>query len=199
MSVSKRTRFEVFKRDQFTCLYCGRRPPEVTLQVDHVTPRARGGGDELTNLVTACADCNLGKNAVPLGEVVPAVDVAALQDAARVLTEQAALVMSERAAALHAAAAAKEAHEDAEASVIDLVAEWYEAAVGTTDYFEDESVRRFLLEIPIAQIRDAIEITARATHSRSFWPKRSWKYFCAVCWDRVRESRGEYDEEGDDA
>ena len=59
--IGKRLRFEVFKRDKFTCQYCGRAAPDVTLHVDHVEPVAAGGETTLLNLVTACADCNLGK------------------------------------------------------------------------------------------------------------------------------------------
>lgn len=40
-SLSKKTRFEVFKRDSFTCQYCGRSAPEVVLQVDHIKPVAK--------------------------------------------------------------------------------------------------------------------------------------------------------------
>jgi hypothetical protein len=57
------TRFAVLVRDDYTCQYCGRSAPEVVLHVDHRTPTALGGGDELNNLVTACLDCNLGKGA----------------------------------------------------------------------------------------------------------------------------------------
>lgn len=68
MALSKRTRFEVFKRDDFTCQYCGKRAPEVVLHVDHIVARANGGSDDAINLRTACVDCNLGKSAVPLKE-----------------------------------------------------------------------------------------------------------------------------------
>jgi len=59
----QRLRFEVLKRDGFTCRYCGRTPTRhgVEIQIDHILPRARGGKDELDNLITACADCNQGK------------------------------------------------------------------------------------------------------------------------------------------
>lgn len=67
MSLSKKIRFAVFKRDGFTCRYCGRHAPEVELHVDHVTPRAKGGRDSLWNLVTACVDCNLGKRIDEVG------------------------------------------------------------------------------------------------------------------------------------
>ena len=61
MAVSKRLRYEILRRDSYTCRYCGRSAPEVPLRVDHVTPVALGGGDEPSNLVTACEDCNSGK------------------------------------------------------------------------------------------------------------------------------------------
>src|SRR5215471_14301985 len=62
-SIPKTLRFEVFKRDSFTCQYCGRRAPDVVLHCDHVKAVAEGGTTDILNLVTACADCNLGKGA----------------------------------------------------------------------------------------------------------------------------------------
>lgn len=61
MAVSKRTRYEVLKRDNHTCRYCGASAPDVKLTVDHVTPVALGGTDAPDNLVAACRDCNAGK------------------------------------------------------------------------------------------------------------------------------------------
>lgn len=61
MAITKKTRFEVFKRDSFKCQYCGRSAPEVLLHVDHVDPVSKGGGDDILNLITACFDCNMGK------------------------------------------------------------------------------------------------------------------------------------------
>lgn len=66
MSVSKKTRFEVFKRDGFRCAYCGKTPPEITLEIDHIEPRSRGGKDDVNNLLTACFSCNRGKTNIPL-------------------------------------------------------------------------------------------------------------------------------------
>lgn len=73
-SISVRTRFEVFKRDEFTCAYCGRKTPEVVLEVDHIVPVADGGSDDIINLTTACWECNSGKSDVPLGRVVTSED-----------------------------------------------------------------------------------------------------------------------------
>lgn len=66
--ISKKTRFEVFKRDKFTCQYCGSKAPEVLLHVDHVKPVAGGGSNAILNLVTSCASCNGGKGARPLSD-----------------------------------------------------------------------------------------------------------------------------------
>lgn len=52
------TRQNVFKRDNFECVYCGTRR-ELTL--DHVMPSSRGGTHSWTNLVTACKRCNTRK------------------------------------------------------------------------------------------------------------------------------------------
>lgn len=61
MSIRPRDRFLTFKSDNFTCQYCGRKPPEVILECDHVIARANGGGDAMDNLITACRECNIGK------------------------------------------------------------------------------------------------------------------------------------------
>jgi HNH endonuclease len=60
--ISKKLRFEVFKRDSFTCQYCGKKAPEVILHVDHIDPVAAGGSNELLNLITSCEGCNAGKS-----------------------------------------------------------------------------------------------------------------------------------------
>ena len=60
--LSKKIRFEVFKRDSFTCQYCGRKAPNVILEADHINPVKRGGKNDLLNLITSCFDCNRGKS-----------------------------------------------------------------------------------------------------------------------------------------
>jgi len=68
VAISKRVRFEVFKRDNFTCQYCGRSAPDVILHIDHISPVAGGGTAEIINLVTSCLECNLGKGARELSD-----------------------------------------------------------------------------------------------------------------------------------
>ena len=66
--ISKKTRFDVFKRDSFTCQYCGKSAPDVVLEVDHINPVSKGGDNDISNLITACFDCNRGKRDKKLTE-----------------------------------------------------------------------------------------------------------------------------------
>jgi len=65
VSVTKRIRFEVMRRDGHRCHYCGATATDARLTIDHVLPTALGGSDDASNLVTACADCNAGKTSTP--------------------------------------------------------------------------------------------------------------------------------------
>jgi 5-methylcytosine-specific restriction endonuclease McrA len=55
------TRRNLMFRDAHQCQYCGKRPALRDLNIDHIIPRSRGGGDTWENLVTACRTCNLRK------------------------------------------------------------------------------------------------------------------------------------------
>ena len=68
-ALSQSLRFEVFKRDNFTCQYCGAKAPESIIEVDHINPVSKGGDNSLLNLVTACKTCNRGKRDKKLSDV----------------------------------------------------------------------------------------------------------------------------------
>jgi 5-methylcytosine-specific restriction endonuclease McrA len=55
------SRRNIFKRDHFTCQYCGAQPGSEELTIDHVLPRAQGGESRWDNCVLACVDCNSRK------------------------------------------------------------------------------------------------------------------------------------------
>ena len=74
MPISVRTRFDIFKRDSFTCQYCGQKSPDVVLEVDHIVPVCEDGTDDPINLQTACWECNSGKSGVPLSHVMTGED-----------------------------------------------------------------------------------------------------------------------------
>lgn len=62
--ISPKLRFDVLKRDNFACVYCGQRASnDVDLVIDHIVPVAKGGPTTIDNLQAACGTCNAGKAA----------------------------------------------------------------------------------------------------------------------------------------
>jgi len=55
------SRRNLFKRDRFTCQYCGAQPGPEELTIEHVLPRSRGGLSSWENCVLACVACNKRK------------------------------------------------------------------------------------------------------------------------------------------
>jgi hypothetical protein len=178
MAVGKRARFEVFKRDKFTCQYCGHRPPDVLLEVDHIVPRAEGGGDEMANLTTACLSCNRGKAGIPLEDVAPALDeleqLSALQE------------MLERKRAVDQEIRVAQAQRDTEAEAVGVIVEWWMETFGNRAYVQEVSLRSFVRQLDLNQIREAIESTERRGSYRRMSGVDRWKYFCGACWSMIR-------------
>ena len=64
VKMSDKLRFQVLKRDNYTCQICGRKAKDgVELEIDHIVPIAKGGKTVLSNLQTLCKQCNRGKGA----------------------------------------------------------------------------------------------------------------------------------------
>ena len=63
-----RLRFIIFQRDKFTCQYCGRKAPNVILEIDHRFPKSKGGKGNPENYITSCKECNVGKGDIILDE-----------------------------------------------------------------------------------------------------------------------------------
>jgi len=53
------SRYNVFRRDNHQCVYCG---SEDNLTIDHVIPKSKGGGNTWKNMVSCCATCNVKKD-----------------------------------------------------------------------------------------------------------------------------------------
>lgn len=172
--VKKKVRFDVFKRDGFACQYCGRTPPAVTLEVDHVQPVCDGGTNHIDNLMTSCFDCNRGKGAEGLG-VAPAT-----------IAEKTA-VIAEREQQLKAyQRAQKAAHKRILKSVDAVEAAFQEHFPDRmfTDSFR-ASVERFLGSLTEFQAVQAMENAARKlAHKKD--PGAVTKYFCGTCWRLIR-------------
>lgn len=170
MAVSKRTRYEVLRRDNHTCRYCGGTAPDAVLTVDHVLPVSLGGTDKPDNLVAACRDCNYGKAASnPDAPLLDNVREDALRWAAAV----------RRAAEIQEAERAK--GRDYVCAVLNAWEHWGEFASLPVDF--DHSVLCFYRAgLPVESVVDAVEI---AVFTRGVLNK--FNYFCGVCWRRVQE------------
>ena len=63
-AISEKIRYQVFSGDNFRCRACGSSADDgVKLTVDHIRPVDWGGTNDMTNLLTLCAECNRGKKA----------------------------------------------------------------------------------------------------------------------------------------
>jgi len=119
-AVSASLRFAVFKRDSFRCQYCGKSAPDVLLHLDHIKPVVDGGDNDITNLVAACSDCNLGKGREPLS------DNAAVSKAKRQLDE-----LSERREQIEMMMRWREGLLDIGKETVEMLAGyWYRLAPG---------------------------------------------------------------------
>lgn len=172
-SISKRLRFEVFKRDEFACQYCGATPPGSVLEVDHIDPVALGGLDEMDNLITACFACNRGKSANPLTTIPQS-----LADKAAETAEREAQIAGYQAIL-------KAKRDRLEDDVWSVFFRWREQEETTHERFN--TVKRFVERIGLDAVLDAVDITL-AAHIRS--QKGEFLYFCKVCWNKVSEIEG---------
>lgn len=173
-AISKKTRFETFKRDGFKCQYCGAHPPSAVLHVDHIVPVADGGGNEDTNLVTACDRCNLGKSANSLKSIPASLSTRAAE-------------VADREAQLRGYSEVMTAHRERVYDdcwqVANIFVEHFMLDGIRNDWFL--SIRHFVERIGVHECIQSMELaTARnlRTHGKCF------RYFCGICWNRIREA-----------
>jgi hypothetical protein len=173
-SISKRMRFEVFKRDSFTCQYCGAKPPEVPLEIDHIIPVSKDGKNTKNNLITACFDCNRGKSNVeltniprPLSEVIERKKIAQSQysDYKRVLKRERKIV------------------DDQITQIEVIYSNAFEEYV-FVDRFKT-TVKKFISELGLPCVIDAMELACSKIY---YDEQKVLKYFCGICWNRIKEN-----------
>jgi hypothetical protein len=189
-AVSTRTRFEVFKRDGFRCVYCGAAPTAGPLHVDHVEAVANGGTSSPANLVTACADCNLGKSSVPLEDkrIAKAIATTADRDHARQILEYLSIQRGVEAAKSQAA---------------DVVAERWEEIVGPLSQVMYDRLSGLLAKWSIEDLEEAMQITGRKLSTvgerfDGYDAQEQTKYFHGVLrrWDYVATLAGFFSQHG---
>lgn len=167
MAVSKRLRFEILRRDNHTCRYCGASAPDVPLRVDHVTPEALGGRTDPSNLVTACEPCNSGKSSVALdGAMVEDIKADALRLAE--LQRQAYAVLVEEIGA-------RTEYEDQWRAV------WTFTPI--PDAWRNTIGRWHDMGVPLELVLDAARVACRK--EKTFYGTDRFRYFCGIVWNQV--------------
>lgn len=169
--LSKKMRFDVFKRDGFQCQYCGATPPSVVLEVDHVHPVSKGGKNRVDNLLTSCFECNRGK-AAGLLTVAPQ----SVSDKAMVIAEK-----MEQLKAFEKLQRNKRKSEEQSIDMVEEVFQQYYETSGFKDRFR-ESVRIFLQHLTVYEVMDAMNRACSKVNGR----ENSIKYFCGICWNVIK-------------
>ncbi|SFM00232.1 HNH endonuclease [Bradyrhizobium sp. NFR13] len=177
IALSKKTRFEVFKRDGFRCVYCGATPSEtVLLEADHIHPVAAGGTNDIDNLVTACDACNRGKGARLLTSVPPTL-------------EEKALEVAEREAQIRAYYEILDAKKQRKDDELWSIADIYMERFGDDNILRTRlaSIGTFLDRLDYHEVVEAMEIATRKMSSRV----PAFNYFCGICWRKIKRANGE--------
>lgn len=183
MSISKKLRFEVFKRDGFICQYCGKTPPDVTLEIDHINPKSKKGTNNINNLVTACFDCNRGKRNITLDKVPNTIkqNIETLKEKELQLKEYNKMV----------AKIERRIQKD-----IDEVEEAFKEffpELSINEQFRNVSIKKFLKRLPKQQLKDIMGYAcSKMIYKHSYRDERdqaenALSYFCGICWHRIRE------------
>jgi hypothetical protein len=179
MAVSKRLRYEILRRDNHACRYCGASAPNVPLRVDHVTPVALGGTDEPSNLVTSCEPCNSGKSSSS-PDATHVTDVsddalrwaAAMQQAAEELREQQAPKIAYREAFL-TAWNGWTWERDGKKETFDLPKGWK----GSLDAFREAGLPQDVWP----------DIVEKAMTNKTVRSENLFRYCCGIGWRMVGE------------
>lgn len=174
-AISKRSRFEVFKRDGFQCQYCGASPPSVLLHVDHINPVALGGGNDQDNLITACEPCNLGKSAVSLSSVPQS------------LKDKAAIAAEREEQLLGYQAILEARRQRIEGECWRVVQRLFGEHTDTTKRAYYESIKRFIERLGLHVVLDSVD-TAVARNDLGLSEDRMFRYFCGICWNKIKEA-----------
>lgn len=170
-SLSLRVRFGIFKRDLFTCQYCGKTPPSTVLEVDHLMPVSKGGDNSEDNLITSCFECNRGKYNIELSELPQTATqkLEALKERELQYCEYQKMLLS------------IDNRINREVEVVNRVFSNYFPEREFAEHFK-VSVKKFIKELGLYAVIDSME---RACAKVSISPD-ALNYFCGICWRKIK-------------
>lgn len=168
----KKLRFEVFKRDGFSCQYCGSNPPKVVLECDHIKPVSKGGENEIDNLITACFDCNRGKSNVELTRVP-----LSISEKHKILIDK-DLQFKEYQKLIRSIEKRLRKEEN---SVENIYTSWFENWE-LTDNYKKSTIRSFIDKLGIIEVKQSMDKACSKMHNEN----HALKYFCGICWNKIK-------------
>lgn len=174
MSISKKLRFEVFKRDNFKCQYCGNTPPDVILEVDHIEPKSKGGNDNINNLITSCFDCNRGKTNILLSNIP-----GTLKSNIEILKEK---ELQYKEYKREVEKIRKRKMKDCDK--INNIYNFHFNEYVLSENFKRVTLLNFVEKLPIWELEDAMNLACLKINDSD----ESIKYFCGICWNKIREN-----------
>lgn len=175
MAISRKVRFEVFKRDGFTCQYCGRTPPAVVLEADHIDPKANGGLDLQNNLVTACFDCNRGKRDRLLTTIPQS-----LSDQSKCLKER-----EEQLKAYRRQQRAVNRRQNADIALVEQAFRQTFSDRTLNDRFKESIRKNFLPHFTADSLASYMHQACDRMKFKG--PETAVKYFCGMCWGKIKD------------
>lgn len=173
-SISKKLRFEVFKRDNFICQYCGNKPPNVMLEIDHIKPVSKGGSNNINNLITSCFNCNRGKSNIEL-ERLPNT----LNENYEILKEK-----EEQLKQYHKLIAKIEKRIDSDIEKVNQRYMEYFPDRELSDTFKRVSVKKFVTTLPIFEVLDSLDNAVVKMRNKT--RGEILTYFCGICWNKIK-------------
>ena len=170
--ISKKLRFEIFKRDGFACAYCGKTPPNATLEIDHIDPFSKGGECCIDNYITACFDCNRGKSNIKL-TVIPnkiSENLEILKAKEEQLKEYRKFIKSIKV------------RKTRDINKIAKIYSEYFKHWKLNNKFKTNTIGMFLEKLPLHEVEESMEMAV----SKMDDCDTSIKYFCGICWNKIK-------------
>lgn len=149
--ISKKLRFEVFKRDKFACNYCGKQAPNVVLEIDHIEPVSKGGTNEILNLITSCYDCNRGKSNIKIDD-----------DSAISKQRTQLEILQDRREQIELMFQWKKSLSDLDEDVVKMLSEYISGKIGDFTLNENglKTVKSLIKQFELADVLESVDIAA---------------------------------------